>query len=92
MARSFIRFASGTNGRSSGPVYSALGRMILPSSRCSMTWAAQPAVRAITNSGVNIGVGSPDVVGGAVYQSRLGNIRFTSHITDSMRSQTWNRL
>ena len=30
--------------------------MILPSSRCSITCALQPVVRAITNSGVNIGV------------------------------------
>ena len=33
------------------------GRMILPSMRCSMTCAAQPEVREITNSGVNIAVG-----------------------------------
>jgi hypothetical protein len=33
--------------------------MILPSARCSMTCADQPAVRAITNSGVNIAVGTP---------------------------------
>jgi hypothetical protein len=33
--------------------------MILPSSRCSMTCAAQPEVRAITNNGVNIAVGTP---------------------------------
>jgi len=33
--------------------------MILPSMRCSMTCAAQPLVRAMTNSGVNISVGMP---------------------------------
>ena len=27
--------------------------------RCSMTCAAQPVMRAMTNSGVNIGVGTP---------------------------------
>jgi hypothetical protein len=33
--------------------------MILPSMRCSITCALQPEVRAITNSGVNIAVGTP---------------------------------
>jgi hypothetical protein len=37
----------------------ALGRMILPSMRCSTTCALQPYVREITNSGVNIAVGTP---------------------------------
>jgi hypothetical protein len=37
----------------------ALGRMILPSMRCSITCALQPLVRAITNSGVNMAVGTP---------------------------------
>ena len=38
---------------------SRLGRMILLSTRCSMTCAAQPEVRAITKIGVNIAVGTP---------------------------------
>ena len=33
--------------------------MILPSIRCSMTCADHPDVREITNSGVNIAVGTP---------------------------------
>jgi uncharacterized membrane protein YraQ (UPF0718 family) len=33
--------------------------MILPSCRCSITCAAQPVVREITNKGVNIAVGTP---------------------------------
>ncbi|CFO76268.1 Uncharacterised protein [Bordetella pertussis] len=33
--------------------------MILLSMRCSMMWADQPAVRAMTNSGVNMAVGTP---------------------------------
>jgi hypothetical protein len=33
--------------------------MILPSMRCSITWADQPDVREMTNSGVNIAVGTP---------------------------------
>jgi hypothetical protein len=37
----------------------ALGRMILLSMRCSITCAAQPLVRAMTNSGVNMAVGTP---------------------------------
>ncbi len=34
-------------------------RMILPSARCSITCAAQPVVRAMTKSGVNIAVSTP---------------------------------
>src|SRR6266481_4271253 len=56
--------------------------MILPSTRCSMMWAAQPDVRLMTNSGVNIAVGTPirwyDT---AENQSRFGNIFLTSCIT-----------
>src|SRR3546814_184773 len=36
-----------------------LPNLSLPSARCEITCALQPAVRAITNSGVNIGVGTP---------------------------------
>src|ERR1022692_704362 len=66
--------------------------MILPSILCSITCAAQPAVRAIANTGVNIAVGIPSIrKAGALYQSRFGNILFSPHITFSMRSQTSNR-
>jgi hypothetical protein len=34
--------------------------MIFPSTRCSITCAAQPVVRAITKSGVNMAVGTPN--------------------------------
>ena len=52
-AEGAYRSESGTNGRSSGPMYSAVGRISLLSASCSMTCAAQPARRAITNTGVN---------------------------------------
>src|SRR5690606_5817002 len=67
--------------------------MILLSMRCSMMCAAQPAVRAITNSGVNIAVGTPIMwYDTAENQSRLGNIVWTSHITVSRRSAMSNIL
>ena len=53
------RSSIGTTGRSSGPMYSADGRINRLSVRCSNTCAAHPAVRANTNSGVNIAVGIP---------------------------------
>ncbi len=59
--------------------------------RCSMTCAAQPEVREITNSGVNIAVGTPIMwYDTALNQSRLGNIFLTSHITVSSRSAMSN--
>jgi hypothetical protein len=65
--------------------------MILLSMRCSMTCAAQPEVREMTNSGVNIAVGTPIMwYDTAENQSRFGNIFLTSHITDSRRSAMSN--
>ena len=61
--------------------------MIFPSWRCSMTCAAQPVVREITNRGVNIEVGTPiRCYDTALNQSRFGNMRLASAMTDSMRS------
>src|SRR5712691_1444144 len=57
--RSFHRCSIGTNGRGSGPIYSAVGRISRLLPRCSIIWADHPDVRAITKSGVNIGVGTP---------------------------------
>ncbi len=53
------RWLRGGTGRLAGPMYWAPGRMILLSSRCSMRWAVQPAIRANTNSGVKIFTGTP---------------------------------
>ena len=54
--------------------------------RCSMTCAAQPLVREITNSGVKCSVGTPILLyETALNQSRLANIFFSLHITASMR-------
>ena len=41
----------------SGPMYSAVGRINRLRARCSKIWADQPEIRAMTNNGVNIGVG-----------------------------------
>ena len=40
-------------------MYSAVGRMRRLLLRCSMTWADQPEMLAMTKMGVNIGVGTP---------------------------------
>src|SRR5882724_27445 len=56
---SFHLCSIGTNGRGSGPMYSAVGRISRLLPRCSIMWADHPDVRAITKSGVNIGVGTP---------------------------------
>jgi len=62
--------------------------MILPSMRCSITCAHQPEVREITKSGVNIAVGTPIMwYEVALYQSRLGNIFFSRHMTFSTRAE-----
>src|SRR5262245_51396842 len=53
------RCSTDTNARGDGPVYSAVGRMSLRLLRCSRMCAAQPAMRAKTKIGVNIGVGTP---------------------------------
>ena len=58
-----------------------------------MMCAAQPEVREITNSGVNIAVGTPIMwYDTAENQSRLGNIFLISHITLSSRSAISNIL
>ena len=53
------RFSIGSTARISGPVYSALGRIMRLSARCSMTCAAQPVSRLMTKIGVNNLVGMP---------------------------------
>ncbi len=35
------------------------GPVLLEGQRCSRMWAAQPGVRAMTNNGVNMAVGTP---------------------------------
>lgn len=65
--------------------------MILLSARCSMMWALQPEARAITNSGVNMAVGTPiKWYETALNQSRLANIFLVSPMTCSMRSAVSN--
>src|SRR5215471_16553730 len=49
----------GTKGLGSGPIYSAVGRMSRLLLRCSMICADHPDVRAMTNMGVYIAVGTP---------------------------------
>ena len=53
------RSASGTNGLGSSPVYMCPGRIRRLSPCCSMTWAAQPAMRLATKIGVYRGIGIP---------------------------------
>ena len=55
-------FSIGINSKSSGPVYSALGRIILLLILCSITCADQPVVLAITNIGVKKDVGIPIIL------------------------------
>ena len=59
LPRSDQRWAIGTTLRCSGPMYSALGRMIRLLLRCSNTWDAQPVTREQTKIGVNSLVGMP---------------------------------
>src|SRR5580692_950024 len=59
VGKHYARFSIPTNFLFSGPVYTADGRMIFPSCLCSITCAHQPAVRAITNSGVKRSTGTP---------------------------------
>ena len=56
-----LRYRStiGMTVRGSGPMYSAFGRMMRLSARCSNTCADQPVVRDMTKIGVNSFVGIP---------------------------------
>ena len=54
-----LRLSMGNQSWCSGPVYSALGRIIRLLARCSFTWAVQPDTRDITKMGVNNSVGMP---------------------------------
>src|SRR5688572_23051364 len=79
----------GTKARGARPVYSAVGRMRRRFTRCSRMCAAQPAMRAKTKIGVNIGVGTPRKwKAEALKKSRFGKRFFSRFITDSMRSDT----
>ena len=49
----------GTHRWSVRPMYSLSGRMSRLSACCSMTWAVQPDIREMANTGVNRSVGMP---------------------------------
>ena len=60
--------------------------MILPSCRCSMTCAHQPAVRAITKSGVNRSTGNAhQVIGDGAVPVEIGKhaLGFVHHLLDA---------